>query len=170
MDKLEIIKFESQPKFPNEDISDNNAAMASWHLKVGVERHAYLDNFHNNMSLLHDLGNAALSYMDTNPGNNRKEYTAFCKGFAAIDYLSVLLDSRPFQQIGNGAGMDKFVLQHDSFADVELAKRVKDWRESHENTLMLLLEESDKYSESPKQFTARLIGAQVASELLSVEN
>lgn len=170
MDKFEIIKFEPQPDFPDEDISQNNAAMASWYLQTGAEREAYLDNYHNSMQLLHNLGNAALVYMDTKPGNNRQEYTAFCKGFATIDYLSVLLNSRPFQQINDGVGMDKFILQPDSFADVELAKRVASWRSSHENTLTLLLEASDIYSESPKQFTARLIGAQVASELLSVEN
>ena len=169
MNKHEIIRFRPQPDFPSEDINETNAAMAAWYLKNGQERKAYLENFYNNMQLLHDLGNAALSYMDTNPGNNRKEYIAFCKGFATVDYVSVLLDSRPFKQISSGSGMGKFVLEHQSFADVELAKRVKSWRASHENTLMLLLNESDRRSESPKQFAARLIGAQVASELLSVE-
>lgn len=168
-DKFEIIKFQPQPDFPSEDISENNASMASWYLETSAEHEAYLDNYHENMQPLHDIGNAALAYMDAAPGNNRKEYTAFCKGFATIDYLSVLLNSRPFEQISNGKGMGDFILDHESFADVELAKRVGSWRSSHENTLLLLLEASDRYSESQKQFAARLIGAQVASELLSVE-
>ena len=54
-------------------------------------------------------------------------------------------------------------------ADFELWQRRQAWMQSHQNTLEILRTISDTREESPKQFAARAIGAQVASELLFVK-
>ncbi len=163
-----IITFQPQPGFPTEDINEPNAAMAAFYFEATSDSEAYTSIHQQTLQTLYEVANKALLYADTNPGNNRREYQAFCHGFTMIDYLATLLDSRPFLHISNGAGMQYFYQQHESFADVELAKRFCTWRESHENTMMVLLDTSDRRGETPKQFTARLVGAQAASELLLI--
>ncbi len=163
-----IINFQPQPDFPVEDINEQNAAMADYYLTHSEESKAYVNIYQQTLQRMYRVGNAALQYSGTNPGNNSGEARAFCHGFATIDYVATLLDSRPFKQIANGAGMGYFYLQHTGFEDVELAKRIAPWRQSHEKTLELLLSASDRHNESPKQFSARLVGAQVASELFVI--
>lgn len=164
----ELINFHPQPDFPAEDISESNAYMTSHYLRTSRESDTYLDTYQRTLQLIHKVGNGALTFLDRSPGDNRAEYQAFCHGFTTIDYVATLLDSRPFKQIATGKGLGFFYLHPGDFADVELAKRIDDWRETHERTLELLLESSDRRGESSKQFQARLVGAQVASEVLYV--
>lgn len=184
MSAVEVIRFQPQPEFPVEDINEPNAAMASYYLTTAVERKAYLQTYHHNLQVMHNVGNAALVEAGVNPGNSGAEYMAFCRGFTSLNYLATLVDSRPFLQIANGTGMQHFYLDHEvlgaseqhfmaqqntfGFADYELHKRRPNWLQTHQNTLDLMREESDRNDETPKQFTARILGAQVASELLFV--
>lgn len=161
-----IINFQPQPDFPAEDISEPNAAMAGYHLQAAAEAAAYRETHRSTLQVLNEVGTAALKYLDIAPGDRSAEYQAFCHGFTDIDYVATLVNARPYKTLVNGIGMHHFQLQHGDFADVELAKRATYWRQSHENTTMMLLEASERRRETQKQFTARLMGAQVASELL----
>ncbi len=161
-----IITLKSQPEFPTEDISSENAAVAGHYLENAPEVSAYYQAHHDTLQVVHDIGNAALVWADLSPRNNKEEYQAFCQGFSNIDYLATLLDSRRHMQLADGAGMQYFYLQHGDMIDVELSKRRRSWAESHQNTMELLSRMSDRRNESAKAFAARALGAQAASEML----
>lgn len=161
-----FIQFHPQPDFPTEDISEHNAAMATYYLHHATERDAYLETYQENLQLLHDVGNSALIGADIKLNNNKAEYQAFCHGFTAIDYVATLLDSRSQLQIASGEGMQRFYLDPGEMADFELWQRRSTWMQTHQATLEMIRSVSDSHSETLNQFAARAIGAQMSSEIL----
>ncbi len=161
-----LYTFEPQPHFPVEDISGRNAAMASYYLETDEGSKFYQETLQSSLRVLHQVGNAALIGAELSPGNNLKEYQAFSHGFADIDYMATLLGSRQHLQIMNGAGMQHFFLQHGEMADIELLERRQNWLQTHQTTLDIMRAASERRRETDKEFAARTIGAQVASEIL----
>ncbi|HCH35013.1 TPA: hypothetical protein DEW05_05845 [Candidatus Saccharibacteria bacterium] len=143
--------------------------MASYYFTDRPEAEAYAAVHLESLPMLHAVGNSALIGANVAPSNTSAEYKAFCHGFTTIDYLATLLDARPFVQLQNGVDMKHFYLDSGEMADFELWQRRQAWMQSHQNTLDVLRTVSDARAESPKQFAARAIGAQVASELLFVK-
>lgn len=161
-----LYTFEPQPDFPTEDISGRNAAMASHYLETDEGSRFYQETLQGSLRVLHEVGNSALMVAQLAPDNNQAEYQAFCHGFADIDYIATLLGSRQHVQIMSGLGMQVFYTRHGEMADIELAERRQNWLETHQTTLDIIFEASKRRRETDKQFTARTIGAQVASEIL----
>ena len=161
-----FITFHPQPDFPVEDISDQNAEMAKYYLEATHDVQSYVGVHRQSLQVLHGIGNSALKWLGKSPADNKGEYIAYCHGFTTVDYIATLLNSRPFVQLASGVGMDQLYIQPDSLVDIELGERIPSWRASHENVLALLLDVSDRCGETSKQFDARLVGAQTASELL----
>lgn len=161
-----LITFEPQPDFPTQDISGRNAAMASHYLATEEGSRVYQETLQGSLRILHEVGNSALVGSQIAPNNNRGEYQAFCHGFADIDYMAALLGSRQHVQIMNGAGMGYFFMQHGELADLELMTRRRNWLLTHQATLDIMREASERRRETDKEFAARTIGAQMASEIL----
>lgn len=161
-----FIQFEPQPHFPTYDISAQNAELGLYYLEAQPEAEVRHGELKQSLQVLHEVGNAALNEAGVETGNTAREYDAFCRGFADLDYLAVLLKSRDYTQLQTGGDMDFFYLQHDGFADVELARRRLPWLAEHPNTLEVLHQRAERLQETPRQIAARAIGAQMASELL----
>lgn len=162
----ELITFQPQPDFPIEDITESNAAMAETYMKMTKDSEIYTQQYQNNLMVMHEIGNSALIGAQINPGNNKAEYRAFCHGFTLVDYLAVLLDSRPHSQLQDGQSMDRLFIKHGEMVDFEVWQRRQMWLETHQNTAEIMRSVSDRRSETPKQFAARAMGAQIASEIL----
>lgn len=160
-----LIGFESQPDFPIEDISQNNAAMADIYLDSAVEPEVYSALYRTKLQMLHDIGNAALMGADISPGNNRGEYMAFCDGFGTVDYLARLLDSRPYRQLEGGSSMKRLFLDQGEMVELAVWERREMWLDTHPNVAEIMRKQADTKEETNKEFAARLIGAQIASEI-----
>lgn len=106
-----FISFQSQPDFPNEDIHEHNALLASHYLTTFPDGESYTDTHQETLKVLHEIGNSALAAANVSPGNTRGEYQAFCHRFTTIDYIATLLDSRPFAQIRRGNSMQHFFME-----------------------------------------------------------
>lgn len=161
----DIITFQPQPGFPNEDIAPHNATMAEYYLRATRDSESYKRTHLESLQTLHDVGNSALIAAQIDPGNNRAEYEAFCHGFTTIDYLATLVDSRPFAQFQNGTGMQHFYLDPGEMADFDLWQRREHWMQSHPNTLQLLRTTARAHHNTPKRAAAAAMGAQTASDL-----
>lgn len=109
----ELIRFQKQPDFPLEDINEQNAAMAEIYLATRTESEAYTEIHHDTLRVLHNVTNTTLANVGLQPANNRGEFTAFCHGYTMVDYLAVLINSRPFETLQNGASMNQLFLYYD---------------------------------------------------------
>lgn len=164
--KRPLLTFEPQPEFPSYDISETNAALGLHYLESQPEADLQHEALTQSLLPLHDIANSALTESQLDPGNTKGEYIAFCRGFADLDYMALLLQSRQFTRLQQGSDMQFFYIQHGSLADYELARRRLPWIAEHPNTMELLHRRSEARAETPRQLAARAIGAQIASELL----
>lgn len=161
-----LIRFQPQPDFPVEDISEHNAAMAAYYLHTAVEKDTYRDTYLENLQLLHDVGNRALTIAGIEPGNNRGEYRAFCEGFTTIEYVATLLDARPYQQLHSGDGMQHFYINTGDMAGAQLWVRGDTWQETHPITVAMVRNIARQKGDTDKQLAARTVGAQISSDIL----
>ncbi|MGO3702174.1 MAG: hypothetical protein ACTJG2_03245 [Candidatus Saccharimonadales bacterium] len=169
MSPKKFIHFEPQPDFPSYDMSDQNAALSLHYLATQPEAEMHHDELKESLQLMHEIGNAALVEAKVETGNTKGEYDAFCRGFADIDYLALLLQSRAYTTLQRGDSMNFFYLRHGDMADYELARRRYPWIAEHPNMMEVIHQRSEAQQETPRQLAARAIGAQMASELLYLE-
>lgn len=162
-----LIYFNPQPEFPVEDISEENAAMAAHYLESAPEPEVYAARNFENLRFLHKIGNSALIGAGIPVEYSESEYRAFCHGFSTMDYLTVLVGSRPYKTIyTEGHAANNFFMQYGDIAELKLQERSEHWIDTHPNTLEVMRTVADSRNETLKEYASRAMGAQIAGELL----
>lgn len=163
MSKIEVLS--TQPNFPNEDLDETNAELIGYFLRHEHSDASYADFLRSSLRMLHITGHQALQIVGIEVDYSEKEYNAFCAGFAALEYTSLLVNPRQYDGTLAVANTKELLIDTGELADLEIADRYSAWMTSHPTTHEVITKVGAEHGETMKQLHARGIGAQLACEL-----
>jgi len=153
-----------QPDFPNEDLTENNAAQIEYYLQHERGESAYVNYLKESLRMVHITGHQALEILGIEVDYSEKEYDAFCSGFAALEYAAQLVNPRLIDGSLAVKRTKSLLVDGADFADLEIADRFAVWESTHPNTYGVIVDAGASQGETMKQLHARAIGAQIAYE------
>lgn len=163
MTSFEVLK--RQPDFPNIDLSEPNAAQVSYYLQNERGEKPYADFLRASLRTIHITGHQALQVFGVELDYSEDEYFAFCDGFAALEYTSLLVNPQLYNGTIAVRKTQDILVNHSDSADLEIADRYALWLKTHPNTHGVIVDAGAVQGETMKQLHARTIGAHIASEL-----
>ncbi|UTX51657.1 hypothetical protein KI440_01760 [Candidatus Saccharibacteria bacterium TM7i] len=163
MSLLEILT--PQPNFPDEDLQEDNIAHVEYYLQNDPGTLVYEKDLRESMRMLHVVGHNALQICGVEVDYSEDEYHAFCEGFAALEYASILVRQKQLSGSMMIANTRNLLIDMGEMTDFEVASRHGVWMEAHPNTFGVVTKAGAVRSETMKQLQARAVGAHIASEL-----
>jgi hypothetical protein len=161
-----FLHIETQSNFPASDLTDANAEVLPYVLgdKSGINSHAkYLRDY---QQPLYSVAYSALRFSDKPADYSTDEYRAFTRGFATFEAIASVVRPVAIYDTAHAALIAQWnLMQYGSFADVELARRSKNWPDERPNVHDVVIIMGERRGETIKQLHARVIGAQIAFEL-----
>lgn len=163
MPELEVIK--PQPDFPNEDLANENVAFVDYFLKERTEARSYAQSLESTMRPLHLTAHYALELVGVNVAYTPEEYTAFCKGFASFEYMSLLVTRRHVAEQLFARNALMLLTGEAVIPEIDMATRRAAWIDLYPNVNDVVLKGSVVDGETMPQLYSRAMGAQIACEL-----
>lgn len=153
-----LMVIESQPEFPDEDLSEANAAYLSHDLTTNQAERAHAASFETNLVPLFRLGHEALQMNALPSEDSRISYDAFCDGFAASEFAMAFVRPRLYDGI-RAVEATHELIRSGVTASISLADQYRDWLDTHINTFGVIADVSIARGDTIKQTQARAIGA-----------
>lgn len=153
-----LIVLENQPSFPDEDLSETNAAYVSHDLTTNQSERSHGASFETNLVPLFRLGHEALQMNALPSEDSRVSYDAFCGGFAASEFAMALVRPRLYDGTRAVEATGE-LLRSGVTAPITLADQYRDWLDTHANTFGVIADVSIARGDTIKQTQARSIGA-----------
>ena len=166
MSGLEIIRH--QPDFPNEDLKDANVPLMEFYLKEMHEAKAHAHFLAESMRPLHLTAHYALQQAGVEVQYTPQEYEAFCKGFAALEYISLMVNPRYIREQLIVKNVHTLLTSSGAIPEIEIADRREAWIDMYPNIHEVVVNTGVADGETMPQLHSRAIGAQIASELQMV--
>lgn len=163
MSAIEVIK--RQPDFPNEDLANENIALMEFYLKEMHEATTHARILAESMRPLHLTAHHALQLSGIEVKYTPEEYEAFCKGFAALEYISIMVNPRHIREQLVAKNVHTLLTATDILPELNMATRRDAWIGMYPNVNEVLVNSSVAQGETMPQLYSRTIGAQVACEL-----
>lgn len=163
MRSLEVLT--PQPNFPNEDLNEANLPHVEYHLSHIHAEQTYAESLRTSLHMLHFTGHQALQICGVEVDYSEKEYNAFCDGFAAFEYISMLVNAKVHDGTIAVANVKELLIDSGELVEFEIANHYKAWLDTHPNTHGVITEIGAYRGETMKQLHARAIGAQIACDL-----
>ncbi len=163
MTHLEVLR--PQPSFPREDLSEANATQIGYYLNHERGDKPYSNFLRGSLRGIHATGHQALQIFGVSVDYTPAEYDAFCNGFAALEYTSLLVNPRQYNGTVAVRKTQQILINGGEIAPILISDRYKAWLKSHQNTHGVIVDAGAKAGETMKQLHARGIGAQIASDL-----
>lgn len=161
MNSFEVIKH--QPNFPNEDLDEKNVHIMEFFLTENHEATTHAKFLGESMRPLHLTAHYALELSGVEVDYTPAEYDAFCKGFAAFEYVSLMVNPRHVREQLVVKNVHR-LLTGAVIPELEVAERRQAWVNGFPNVNDVLAGVSSKEGESLPQLYSRTIGAQMAWE------
>lgn len=153
-----LMIFETQPDFPDKDLTETNAAYLAHILTNDESERAHAAAFETNLVPLFRLGHEALQMCELPSEDSRVSYDAFCDGFAASEFAMRYVNAQPYNGTRAVAATHELI-RSGVTASIELSDQYLDWLESHTNTFGMVADVSTARHDTIKQTQARAIGA-----------
>ena len=162
MSSFEVIK--RQPNFPNEDLDEKNVPIMEFFLRDQHEATTHAKFLGESMRPLHLTAHYALELSGVEVDYTPAEYDAFCKGFAAFEYVSLMVNPRHVREQLVARNVHRLLTATNVFPELEVAERRQAWINGFPNVNDVLTGVSVKEGETLPQLYSRTIGAQMAWE------
>lgn len=163
MPGLEIIR--RQPDFPNEDLSKENIPFMEYYLKEMHESKSHARHLEETLRPLHLTAHHALQLSGIEVVYSPEEYESFCKGFAALEYISLIVNPRHVREQLVVQNVHTLLTATGIIPEIEMADRRAAWVDMYPNVNEVVVTSSVADEETLPQLYSRAIGAQVACEL-----
>lgn len=150
--------MESQPAFPDEDLSETNAAFMSHDLTTNLSERAYATSFETNLVPIFRLGHEALQIRELPSEDSRASYDAFCDGFAASEFVMASVRRRIYDGTRAVEATGELLRSGTAAAKI-LSQQYQSWLDTHINTFGVIADVSIARGDTIKQTQARSIGA-----------
>lgn len=156
---------EHQPNFPNEDLTEGNVPLVEHFLFEHAEAKAHARYLEDSMRPLHLTGHYALEQAGITLRYDPAEYSAFCNGFAAFEYVSLVVNPRFIREQLIVKNAQRLLTSLEAIPELELSEGREAWMNAYPNVNDVLIENGVRSGESMAQLQARAMGAQIACEL-----
>lgn len=163
MSALELLT--AQPNFPDEDLAEKNVPHVEFYLQHEKSNEAFEQHLRESMRVVHRIGHNALEIVGVEVDYSEAEYNAFCGGFAALEYTSMLVREKQHDSGMLIANTRNILIESGEMADFEIASLYAVWAEAHPNTHGVMIDTGAVRGETMKQLQARAMGACVAGVL-----
>ncbi len=163
MSALELLT--SQPNFPDEDLAEKNVPHVEFYLQHERSNEAFEHHLRDSLRIVHKIGHNALEICGVTIDYSEAEYNAFCGGFAALEYTSMLVREKQQNDTLLIANTRNILIESGEMVDFEVASRYATWTEAHPNTYGVIVDTGAARGETMKQLQARTMGACVAGVL-----
>ncbi len=163
MREFEVIK--RQPNFPNEDLHEKNVPIMEFFLQENHEASSHARFLYDSMRPLHLTAHYALQLSGVEVEYTPAEYEAFCNGFAAFEYVSLMVNPRHVREELIANNVHTLLTATGVFPEIEIADRRQAWVNGFPNVNDVLSGVSATKGETLPQLYSRAIGAQMAWEL-----
>ncbi len=157
--------LQHQPDFPNEDLCDSNAPLVEYYLRERPSDISHAEYLGNSLIMVHHTGHYALRLCGIDVDYSEQEYLAFSRGFAAFEYMSLLVNPRQYNGSLAVRNTSELLVDAGDLADLELANRRKVWPAMYPNAFGVIASVGSSRGQTMKQLHAATLGAQVACEL-----
>ncbi len=159
-----LIVLETQPSFPDEDLTTPNAEIIAHSLVTTHDERAHAASFGDNLVPLFRLGHEALQLRDLPTEDSRASYETFRDGFATTEYAMTVV--RPGAYNGARAvGQTRELMRSGVTAPIVLAEHYADWLDTHPHTFGVVADVSIARGDTIRHTQARAIGACIAAML-----
>ena len=166
MDRPKLIVLETQPDFPGEDLSEQNADMLGLHyLRNTVGLEGETERLFEHQRALFELAQLTLWLRGIKINDAPKEYRSFTGGFAAYELVQSLVTGTAYDTGLAAVRADLHLINSNTPAFVEAADRNVFWPYDRPNLYQAIITAGEARGESEHQLHARVIGAQFAFEL-----
>lgn len=166
MSQLEVIQH--QPNFPNEDLDDANVPIVEFFLQENPEAVSHARYLNESFRPVHKTAHYALQHAGVKVEYTPAEYDAFCKGFAAFEYISLIVNPRYIREQLIIKNTHRLLTAVEALPEIELADSRELWMESYPNINDVLIDTGSREGETMAQLHSRSMGAQIAYELQRV--
>lgn len=163
MNLVDVIK--KQPNFPNEDLESANVELMSTYLRHMHEPTSYAKYLHEHFRPVHLTAHFALEQAGVEVTYTPEEYTAFCKGFADFEYVSLMVNPRFIREKLVVKNVRRLLTSTVAIPEIELLDGREPWLKAYPNMNDVLTEEGHRRNESMAALHSRAMGAQLACEL-----
>ena len=161
----ELVVIKRQPNFPNEDLDEKNVPIMEFYLHEHHEADSHAKYLSETLRPIHLTAHYALQLSGVEVDYTPDEYEAFCKGFAAFEYVSLMVNPRHVREQLVVRNVHTLLTANDVIPEIELADRRQPWVETFPNVNDVLTHASVQQGETLPQLYSRTMGAQVAWEL-----
>jgi len=166
MDRRKLIVLETQPDFPAEDLSEQNADILGLHYlqhTVGLEGEA--ERLFEHQRAMFELAQLALWVRNIRIDDAPREYRSFTQGFAAYELVQSLVTGAAYNTELAVMRADLHLINSNNPPFAEIAERSVFWPFERPNLYQAISTAGEARAESEAQLHARMIGAQIAFEL-----
>lgn len=163
MSTLELLT--SQPNFPDEDLAEKNIPHVEFYLQHERSNEAFEQHIRKSMHIVYKIGHNALEIFGVEVDYSEAEYRAFCGGFAALEYTSMLVREKQHDSTMLVTNTRNILINTGEMVDFEVASLYATWTETHPNTHGVVIDTGAARGETMKQLQARAMGACVAGVL-----
>lgn len=166
MEWPKLIILETQPDFPGEDLSENNAQiLGTYYLRhtIGLEGEA--ERLFEHQRALFELAQLALLLRNIQIDDAPKEYRSFTQGFAAYELVQSLVTGSAYNTGLAVMRADLHLINSNNASFVEVAERNALWPYERPNLYQAITVAGEARQETEAQLHARVTGAQLAFEL-----
>jgi hypothetical protein len=163
MSQLEVIRH--QPNFPNEDLEDANVSIMEFFLQERTEALSHARYIKETFRPIHQSAHYALQQAGVEVDYTPAEYEAFCKGFAAFEYVSLMVNPRYIREQLIVKNVHRLLTSIEAIPEIELADGREAWMETYPNMNDVLIDAGTRDGETMAQLHSRTMGAQIACEM-----
>lgn len=154
-----------QPDFPNEDLHEHNVPLIEFYLQEMHEPRTHATFLKESMRPLHLTAHHALQLSGVEVVYDPDEYDAFCNGFAAFEYISLLVNPRHIREQLIVKNVHMLLTANDIIPELDMADRRQAWMDMYPNVTGVITNETIAHAETLPQLYSRAIGAQIACEM-----
>jgi len=166
MERPKFIVLETQPDFPGEDLSAQNADMLGLHyLRETAGLEGETERLFDHQRALFELAQLALWVRGVKIDDAPKEYHSFTGGFAAYELVQTLVTGAAYNTDLAVMRADLHLINSNTAAFVGIAERNALWPLERPNLYQAITSAGEAREETEHQLEARVIGAQLAFEL-----
>lgn len=166
MEHPKFIALRTQPDFPAEDLSENNADILGIHYlrhTMGLEQEA--ERLFEHQRALFELARFSLWLRDVQVEDAPSEYRSFTHGFASYELIQTLVTGAAYNTGLAVMRADLHLINSNNAPIVEIAERNVLWPFERPYLYQAITAGGEARAETPSQLHARVIGAQLAFEL-----
>jgi hypothetical protein len=166
MEHPKLIVLETQPDFPGQDLSSNNAEiLGTYYLRHIIGLEAEAERLFEHQRALFEVAQLSLWMRNIVIDNAPKEYRSFTGGFAAYELVQAMVTGLAYDTDLAVMQADLRLINSTNAPFVEIAERSVLWPFERPNLYQAISASGEARSENEAQLQARVIGAQMAFEL-----